>query len=129
MDAELRKAIYKKKKCYIISTKNLKLNQNGKCIEFKETRNYVTKLRKQSIQLYVFERCNGGLILKIFWPTIKSFLSSKNSKKDCDIKLLVNDKLISDQKEVSSLLNDFNINIVREIGIDSQFLDLANHPI
>ena len=36
--------------------------------------------------------------------------------------------LISDQKEVSGLLNDFCINMAREIGIDSQCQDLENHP-
>ena len=84
--------------------------------------------RKQSLQLYFFERCSGGPKSKDFWPTIKPFLSSKTSKSDCDIILLENDTLVSDQNEVSSLLNDFYINIAREIGIDSQSQDLENHP-
>ena len=78
--------------------------------------------------LYFFERCSGGPKSKDFWPTIKPFLSSKSSKNDCDIILLENDTLIADQKEVSGLLNDFYINIAREIGIDSQSQDMANHP-
>ena len=87
---------------------------------YRKQRNYVTKLRKQSIHLYFFERCSGGPKSKDFWPTIKPFLSSKSSKNDCDIILLENDTLISDQKEVSGLLNEFYINIAKEIGIDSQ---------
>ena len=42
--------------------------------------------------------------------------------------MLENDTLISDQKEGSGLLNDFYINIAREIGIDSQSQYLENHP-
>ena len=95
---------------------------------YRKQRNYVTKLRKQSIHLYFFERCSGGPKSKDFWPTIKPFLSSKSSKNDCDIILLENDTLISDQKEVSGLLNEFYINIAKEIGIESQSQDLENHP-
>ena len=95
---------------------------------YRKQRNYVTKLRKQSIHLYFFERCSGGPKSKDFWPTIKPFLSSKSSKNDCDIILLENDTLIADQKEVSGLLNDFHINIAKEIGIDSQSQDMTNHP-
>ena len=42
--------------------------------------------------------------------------------------LLESDTLIADQKEVSGLLNDFYINLAREIGIDLQSQDMANHP-
>ena len=42
--------------------------------------------------------------------------------------MLEKDTLISDQKEVSGLLNDFYINIAREICIDSQSQDPENHP-
>ena len=70
---------------------------------YRKQRNYVTKLSKQSLQLYFFERCSGGPKSKDFWPTIKPFLSSKSSKSDCDIILLENDTLVSDQNEVSTL--------------------------
>ena len=125
MNSELRKAIYKKK---MLHNKFKKIKNKANWEMYRKQRNYVTKLRKQSIHLYFFERCSGGPKSKDFWPTIKPFLSSKSSKNDCDIILLEKDTLISDQKEVSGLLNDFYINIAREIGIDSQSQDPENHP-
>ena len=39
-----------------------------------------------------------------------------------------NNALISDQKEVCSVLNEFYVNIAKEIGINSQIVDGRNHP-
>ena len=127
MNPELRRAIYKKKMLHN-EFKKFKNNSNN-WENYRKQRNYVTKLRKQSIHLYFFKRCSGGPKSKDFWPTIKPFLSSKYSKNDCDIILLENDTLIADQKEVSGLLNDFYSNISREIRIDSQSQDMANHTV
>ena len=87
-------------------------------------------LRKQSIKLYFFERCSGGPKSKDFWPTIKPFLSSKTSKNSSDIILMENNSLVSDQAEVCNILNDFFINIAKEIGINNQTSDAATttHP-
>ena len=68
-----------------------------------------------------------GLTRKIFGLPF-SLSSALSPVKMTDIILLENDTLIADQKEVSGLLNDFYINIAREIGIDSQSQDMANHP-
>ena len=124
MNSELRKAIYKKKMLY---NKYHKYRNKTNWVLYRKQRNYVTKLRKQSIKLYFFERCGGGPKSKDFWPTIKPFLSSKSAKYDCDIILLEKD-LISDQKEVSCVLNDFYINIAQEIGINAQWYELDTHP-
>ena len=91
-------------------------------------RNYVTKLRKQSIRLYFFERCSGGPKFKDFWPAVKPFISSKTGKNDCDIILMENNALISDQEEVCNVLNDFYVNTAKEIGINSQTNVGENHP-
>ena len=79
MNSELRKAIYKKKMLHNKFKKNKK-NSNWEI--YRKQRNYmdVTKLRKQSIHLYFFDRCSGGPKSKDFWLTIKPFLSSKSSK-------------------------------------------------
>ena len=39
-----------------------------------------------------------------------------------------NNALINDQKEVCSVLNEFYVNIAKEIGINSQTVDGRNHP-
>ena len=82
-----------------------KIKNNSNWENCRKQRDYVTKLRKQSIHLYFFERCSGVPKANDFWPTIKPFLGSKSSKSDCDIILLENDTLIANQKELSGLLN------------------------
>ena len=39
-----------------------------------------------------------------------------------------NNALISDQKEVCSVLNEFYVNIAKKTGINSQTVDGRNHP-
>ena len=126
MNGELRRAIYKKR---MLHNKYKKFKNNFNWEAYRKQRNHVTKLRKQSIRLYFFERCSGGSKSKDFWPTIKPFLSSKSGKNDCDIILMENNALISDQKEVCSVLNEFYLNIAKEIGINSQTVDGRNHPV
>ena len=76
-----------------------------------------------------WRRCSGGPKSTDFWPTIKPFLSSKAAKNSADIILMENDCLVSDQKEVFNILNDFYINIAQEIGIHNQSSDPAGtHP-
>ena len=78
MNSELRRAIYKKK---MLHNKYHKYRNKTNWELYRKQRNYVTKLRKQSIKLYFFERCRGGPKSSDFWPTIKPFLSSKSAKK------------------------------------------------
>ena len=127
MNSELRRAIYKKK---MLFNKHKKYKGKTNWENYRKQRNYVTKLRKQSIKLYFFERCSGGPKSKDFWPTIKPFLSSKTSKNSADIILIENNSLVSDQAEVCNILNDFYINIAKEIGINNQTSDTATntHP-
>ena len=126
MNTELRRAIYKKKMLY---NKFNKYKGKNNWENYKKQRNYVTKLRKQSIKLYFFERCSGGPKSKDFWPNIKPFLSSKAAKNSADIILMENNCLVSDQTEVCNILNDFYINIAQEIGINNQQADSsAMHP-
>lgn len=89
-----------------------------------------TKIKRESISVYFFERCGGGPKSKYFWPTIKPFLSQKPSvKSDSNIILKEDDKLISDQQIVSKKMNDFYINIAKTIGIDNKTPFNDDHPI
>ena len=126
MNSELRRAIYKKK---MLFHKFNRYKGKTNWENYRKQRNYVTKLRKQSIKLYFYERCSGGPKSKDFWPTIKPFLSSKAAKNSSDIILTENDCLLSDQTEVCNIINDFYINIAQEIGINNQSADSsATHP-
>lgn len=71
----------------------------------------------------------GGPKSKDFWPTIKPFLSQKSTvKSDSNIILKEDDVLISDQKVVCEKMNDFYINIAKNIGIDSSTSVNDDHP-
>ena len=70
--------------------------------------------------MYFLERCGGGPKSKDFWPTIKPFLSQKSTtKSNSNIILKEDENLISDQAVVCEKMNDFYINIAKNIGIES----------
>lgn len=77
MNSELRKAIYKKK---ILHNKYKKFKNSRNWELYRKQRNYVTKLRKQSIQLYFFERCSGGQSQRTFGLPLSHFLAQNQIK-------------------------------------------------
>ena len=78
----------------------------------------------------LFEQFSGGPKSKDSWPTIKPFLSSKASRNSIDIILIENDNSISDQKEVCNVLDDFYVNVAKEIGINNKSRhNTGSHPI
>ena len=96
---------------------------------YRKLRNQKTKIKRESIKNYFFERCSGGPKSKDFWPTIKPFLTNKSINKGTnEIILKENDNLITDQNKVSQLLNDFYVNIAKNIGIDSGSDTNTSHP-
>ena len=70
----------------------------------------------QSVRTYFNERCAGGPKSKDFWPTVKPFLSNKGLLNDPVIILCENEKIVSEQAAVSGILNEFYVNVARDIG-------------
>jgi len=92
-------------------------------------RNQKTKIKRNSIDIYFMERCSGGPKSKDFWPTIKPFLSKHTQNKNAnEIILKENDNLVSDQSQVSTILNDFYVNIANNIGINNNTPVNKDHP-
>ena len=89
MNGDLRRAIYKKR---MLFNKFKKCKSSLNLESYRTQGNYVTKLKKTSMRVYLFERCAGGPKSKDFWPTIKPFLSKKGS----EILLSENEENISD---------------------------------
>ena len=116
MKGELRKAINHKKSLYRKFHKQ-KTDENGN--SYKKQRNKVTKLKRSAINSYFFERCSGGPKSKDFWPTIRPFLTNKGSNQQSEINLCENNVIISDQKQVCDIFNDFFVNVAKDIGTDS----------
>ena len=83
---------------------------------YRKQRNLVTKLKKNSIKTYFFERTAGGPKSSTLYPTIKHFLSNKGMKSNNSIILCENDKIVNDPKEVSEIFNNFFVNVAKYIG-------------
>ncbi|XP_063436588.1 uncharacterized protein LOC134718019 [Mytilus trossulus] len=94
---------------------------------YKTQRNYVTKLKKQSINRYFIERCTGGSKSKDFWPTVKPFLTNKGCTSQKETILQENNKIITNQQEISEIFNDFFVNVAKNIG-DNNVQVNDKHP-
>ena len=97
---------------------------------YRRQRNLVTKIKKQSMRVYFYERCAGGPKSKDFWPTIKPFLSKKGSDGGNEVILCENEKIVSDQREVCNIFNNYFVNVAKDIGNDTSQInqDFSNHP-
>jgi hypothetical protein len=110
MNSTLRKSIYKKK--MMLNRYLDRNNVNWK--KYRQSRNLVTKIKKQSIKNY-------------FWTDA---LEDENFLEDCKTffkkHFVLNDVLLSDQEAISNVLNDFYINVAKNIG-DSNVLCNDSH--
>ena len=81
-------------------------------------RNLSTKLRKQSLNKYLKDKCtiNNTHNNKEFWKITKPFMSHKGSSANTDISLIENDAIINDQTGVATVLNDYYVNVTKSIG-------------
>ena len=112
MNSELRKAINYKKSLWR-KFQNVKSDKNWN--KYSKQRNYVTKLKRESIKLYFSERCGGGPKSKDFWPTIRPFLTNKGWINDDKITISENSKLITDTTQICEKFNTFFVNVAKEI--------------
>ena len=82
---------------------------------YKIQRNKFVQQRKKATKSY-FEQStkSGDVSNKLFWKTIRRFLSNKVIHDNHDIILKENGDLIKDKENISDILNDFYINIVEK---------------
>ena len=76
---------------------------------------------------YFIERRIGGCKTADFWKTIKPYLSKKSGKGQNSIVLKENNKIVTNEKEVADISNDFFVNVTKDIGQNYTF-DRENHP-
>ena len=69
----------------------------------------------------------GGSKSDTFSKTIKPYLSKKNNSSNSNIILEEENKLITDQREVNEIFNNFFVNVADGIGKVVTF-DENNHP-
>ena len=82
---------------------------------YKTQRNKCVQLRKKAIKSYFEQNTKSGDVSKkLFWKTIRPFLSNKGTPDSHDIILEENGDLIKDKENISDILNDFYINTVEK---------------
>ena len=125
MNSRLRKAAFKKAQLF---NKFNKWRTSANWERYRKQRNLTSKLKRQSVRSYFYERCSGGPKSKDFWPTVKPFLSNKGLLKDPVITLCENGKIVSDQSAVSGIMNVFYANVAGDIGSVLAPEDIETHP-
>ncbi len=112
MNQELKKAIYTKSRLKRRLNKN-PTPENRR--NFKKQRNKCVSLRKRAMKNHFKEATrNGVLSNKEFWDLVKPFLSNKGGLISSDISLVKNDAVITDDQELTEILNDHYVNIVEK---------------
>ena len=68
------------------------------------------------MQNYFSKLCSDSVINdKKFWTIIKPFMNSKGRHSNNNIVFIENGSIVNDKMQVSMILNDFYINIVKHI--------------
>ena len=86
--------------------------------KYRQSRNSVNKIKKQSINKYFQDSCIGGCKAANFWITIKPYLSRKAGNSQNKIILNENEKIISNNEEVAIIFNSYFVNVADGIGKD-----------
>ena len=105
-----------------INVRNMLKRKFDKCKDYenweryRRQRNIVIKLRKKSLSLYLKKKCNLTHDGKDFWKTVKPLISDKTKGSD-EITLLENDSIVNDKMLVADILNNYYVNVTRDIGV------------
>ena len=89
---------------------------------YRMQRNITTFIYKKSQATYFSERCAGGAKNQKFWKTIKPFLTSKQPTNN-NIILKEDDKIITDEREICDIFNDYFSHVAMDIGFKDDILD------
>ncbi len=126
MNKKLKKAIWTRKRLFKKFQSN-RSNENWE--KYRKQRNACVDLRRQSMRNYFSNRLQdqksgSG---RVFWQTVKPFLTNKGAHGNDTITLNENGKMIHDQSQVANIMNDFFTNVADHIGQDTD-LGLTDHP-
>ena len=117
MNCKLRKAMHKR---------NMLRNKYKKGLVewdvYRMQRNITTSIYKKSQATYFSERCEGGAKNQKFWKTIKPFLTSKQPSSN-NIILKEDDKIITDEREICDIFNDYFFHVAMDIGFKDDIPD------
>ena len=114
MTKQLRKMIMNRSRSKNNFYKN-KTSENWE--KYRQLRNECVKLTKKVKKEY-FQNLNINLLKdnKTFWKTVRPYISDKCDKKSRII-LVEKNEIISDDKEVAEIMNDYFVNITKDLNI------------
>ena len=112
VDKQLRKAIYTRTR---LKNKIHRNPSKENKMAYKKQRNFCVSLRRKCMKNYLKKLTEKGLTTnKSFWKFMKPFLTNKGLTGNNDITLIHQNKIISDEKQLTKLLNSYYINIVEK---------------
>ena len=83
---------------------------------YKKQRNKCVNLRKKSIKMFFKDKIPQCTSSKLFWKTIKPFLTNKGFIENNKITLLNGETVIDNDQNISEIFNNHYINIVEKSG-------------
>ena len=114
MNKNLQKAVMKRTN---LRNKYLKNKTESNKIAYNQQRNFCVKLfRKEKKTFYNNLDPKKVTDNKLFWKTVKPFLSDKGSSKE-KITLSENDQIITEEKQIAEIFNEFFTNAVKNLDI------------
>ena len=123
MNKELSKEIMVRSKLWNKFNRH-KTKTNWK--KYTKQRDKCTYLRREALRLHFLKLCKNGVISdKKFWSTIKAFMNNKGCHGNNNLTLNEGGNIAKDEIEVSGILVNFYINIVKHVtGKERDGLDL-----
>ena len=125
MNKELKQAIYRRSRLKNKYNKEPTIeNKNN----YKKQRNKCVNLRKKAVKKYFKNIIESGIMEnKLFWKTMKPFVTNKSGISNDNIMIVDNERLITDDKELARMLNDHYINIVeKSSGVKPNSIEAQN---
>ena len=126
MNKNLRKAIYTRSRLKNRYNKN---PTDDNKTQYKKQRNKCVNLRKKAIKTHFKNITDSGIIEnKKFWQTIKPFITNKSGISNNSIMIIENDSLVTDDKKLATIFNDYYINIIeKSSGIKPNFINYGDN--
>ena len=123
VDKQLRKGIYTRTR---LKNKIHRNPSKENKMAYKKQRNFCVSLRRKCMKNYLKKLTEKGLTNnKSFWKFMKPFLKNKGFTGNKDITLIHQNKIISDEKQLTKLFNSYYINVVEKSSDTKTFKNIS----
>ena len=118
MNSRLRKAMYQRN----MIRNNFRKFGRSYWEENRRMRNFVTKLRKESVGNYFSKNCSKPN--NSFWKTVSPFFTNKKAGAHGNIAISENDVTVTDPTKVSEIFNNHFVTVANNIGFDDTYISV-----